>query len=461
MNEDSEYKENTFEDFFSDAIAQIPLLNSDWTNFNASDPGITILENLTAFQVLQQSYIYEISEKQKEGLLSLAGIRAHHGKAARVYLSPEPLEKNVILPSYQKFLVGDLCFENNNPIKIGNNRITDIFLKDGEKIYKKNELINREIPVSSYIWGEKPKENLEMYIVMNSLDNVSDELLVYINIDETYKRNDFTFKKENPFAKIRWQLYTENGYLDIKVKDNSECFLRDGAIRFLIPKGKATLYCHHGFSGYVIRGTLIKASYDIPPKLSLISGFLFEAWQKESKALTFTFKGEEIIDIHCNMLDLGYVQVYCQEDDAKSYHLYNECINDYDKGRYYEKICISPGIYRFIFSKKRFGYVPCNANNAIKIVVYNNETMRQYYLGQVLGYDNQTINLPFKNIISDSFSVIVKSKDDNNEDVYSFVKEGKEGEDSLYYLLDEDFGIMTITDAGKFINSQIYIASMQ
>ena len=38
-----------------EAIARIPVYSREWTNYNISAPGITILENFSAFMALQQS----------------------------------------------------------------------------------------------------------------------------------------------------------------------------------------------------------------------------------------------------------------------------------------------------------------------------------------------------------------------------------------------------------------------
>ncbi|MBR3525085.1 MAG: hypothetical protein IKO11_04495, partial [Lachnospiraceae bacterium] len=47
----------TYEELMTEALAEIPLFSSEWTNYNVSDPGITILENLSAFSALQAAGI--------------------------------------------------------------------------------------------------------------------------------------------------------------------------------------------------------------------------------------------------------------------------------------------------------------------------------------------------------------------------------------------------------------------
>ena len=63
--------DKTYEELLSEAIAQIPLYSKEWTNFNVSDPGITILQNLTAFGLLQQESINNVPDGVKRKLLKL------------------------------------------------------------------------------------------------------------------------------------------------------------------------------------------------------------------------------------------------------------------------------------------------------------------------------------------------------------------------------------------------------
>ena len=39
----------TYDERYEEAISHIPLYTKDWTNYNPSDPGITILEVLTGY----------------------------------------------------------------------------------------------------------------------------------------------------------------------------------------------------------------------------------------------------------------------------------------------------------------------------------------------------------------------------------------------------------------------------
>ena len=71
--------DKTYEELMAEALLSIPLYSDEWTNFNPSDPGVTILENLTAFQTLQQNYIDRVTPQIQQKLLKLAGFQAEKG----------------------------------------------------------------------------------------------------------------------------------------------------------------------------------------------------------------------------------------------------------------------------------------------------------------------------------------------------------------------------------------------
>jgi hypothetical protein len=69
--------DKSYEDLIAEALRQIPLYSGEWTNFNRSDPGITILQNFSAFNALQQSYINEMTDEIRRALLRLAAPAGH------------------------------------------------------------------------------------------------------------------------------------------------------------------------------------------------------------------------------------------------------------------------------------------------------------------------------------------------------------------------------------------------
>jgi hypothetical protein len=66
-----------YQDFLSEALARIPVHNPEWTNFNDSDPGVTIIQ---LFAFLAENLLYRsnrIPEVNRRKFLSLLGIPLH------------------------------------------------------------------------------------------------------------------------------------------------------------------------------------------------------------------------------------------------------------------------------------------------------------------------------------------------------------------------------------------------
>src|SRR5881396_3462557 len=72
-----------YQDLLNDAIARIPVHNPEWTNFNRSDPGITLIE---LFAFLTENLLYRanlIPERNRMKFLSLLGVPLQPASPAR------------------------------------------------------------------------------------------------------------------------------------------------------------------------------------------------------------------------------------------------------------------------------------------------------------------------------------------------------------------------------------------
>jgi predicted phage baseplate assembly protein len=73
----------TYQDLVDEALARIPIHNPEWTNFNESDPGVTLLE---LFAFLTDSLLYranQIPERNRLAFLSLLGVPLKAATAAQ------------------------------------------------------------------------------------------------------------------------------------------------------------------------------------------------------------------------------------------------------------------------------------------------------------------------------------------------------------------------------------------
>ncbi len=452
--------DKTYEEMIAEALLTIPLYSDEWTNYNPSDPGITILENLTAFQNLQQSDINRITPEIQKKLLKLAGFQAEKGRCARVLLAAENLEEPLKLPANQKFMLGDLCFETGRSLELKPYHMTGVWGRRDDRWHDCSYLLDQEIRVPAYIFGEKPGRGDSLWFTMDGLPGPGEEMIFSVTVADRYNRNPFMKKGNNTFADIKWECFTEAGFVEMKVKDYTGCFLISGEVRMRLPASPAVPCMEAPDNGFVIRATLERAEYDVRPKLTAVTGFLFEVWQKETMAACYTFHRVSSVSLLGDLLEEGYITVFCKEGKGSSYKRYFPAYGGEGNGRYYRERIEEDHTHTWQFDRKAYGYGPEKVKNAVKVVAYKEEMMRQYYLGTVLGYDNQTMKLPKEHIVADSFCIIARRTGEDGEDIYDFVRPSRYEPEDLTYYLYENEGKIVIEDAGDFIGADLYIGTL-
>ena len=72
-----------YQDLLDEALARIPVHTPEWTNFNKSDPGVTLIE---VFAFLTENLLYrsnQIPERNRRKFLTLLGIPLQPASSAR------------------------------------------------------------------------------------------------------------------------------------------------------------------------------------------------------------------------------------------------------------------------------------------------------------------------------------------------------------------------------------------
>ena len=449
----------TYEERMGDALAALPLISGEWTNYNPSDPGITILENLIAFETLQGTYIDDIGNRARFALLKMAGFTPKKGKCARLLLSADILKEQTEFGNSERFLIGDLVFETRSALSAGGRRLTGVFSSFGGSLHDLSFLTDRVYNTPADIFGERPKVGDCIYFIADSLPGPGEDTFFYIAMDIRVNRNPVEDRADNIFAALSWECYTEAGFQEMKVKDFTGAFLSSGEIKLRMPDAKACIYDKLPMSGFCIRATLTHAHYDIRPRVTLIAGFLFEVWQKDSRALCLTFQKKERVTVVNPLGEEAYILCFCKEKKGPSYHRYELQTTKQQRGRYCLYSKEENGDFSLEFDPDSYGFGPARVKDAIRVVIYSEEIMRQYRVGTVLGYDEQEFSLPLSHIVPDTFCLIAKRTTAEGE-LFDFVRPGKYGDGALTYRLSEIDGRVIIEDAGDFIGAELFMGGI-
>lgn len=445
-----ESNNKSYEQIREEAVAQIPIYSRDWTNYNVSDPGITILENFSAFAALQQSEIDEIPDKVKIKLLKLAGFTPQKGRTAHAYISLASDNSCLPdkIPDRLKLYAQNICFEFENDTRIKNMRITDVKTRNNQERSLNNLTDRHGVKGGVYLLGAKPSFGEEIYLLLNDIPDAGGEAAIYFEMDERFSRNRFADNSDNPFAKTRWEIKSQEGYLEFKVNDGTNCFLQSGYVRFVFSDDiYESIAKSENENAYVIRITLEKADYDIVPRFKRICGLLMRVVQKDTRSDITIIDCIQKNDITVNnfILNNGFLELYGEGNDGL-YHRYLDvnALNPDDGTRYYHLEQKEGLEQKIVFE--------CDAPKKIMAVCRDESVMAYRSLGILYGYDEQVISLPqFNQVCTNDFSIIVVQKNG----ICHIVEPNDETKGEVRYSVRAADNTIVIHDCGLYEGAEI------
>jgi hypothetical protein len=110
----------TYRDLVDETLARIPVHNPEWTNFNDSDPGVTLVQ---LFSFLTESLLYRsnrIPDDNRRKFLSLLGIPLQPGTPARglVTFTNRGVLRSVLLPANSEVRAGEVPYRTDAALDV-------------------------------------------------------------------------------------------------------------------------------------------------------------------------------------------------------------------------------------------------------------------------------------------------------------------------------------------------------
>lgn len=110
-----------YAEILRDALARIPVHNPDWTNFNDSDPGMTLLQ---LFAFMAESILYranQIPERNRYKFLELLGVKLRPATAAKglitIHNDRGPISSSMIAPGLE-VRAGEVRFRTTQGLEV-------------------------------------------------------------------------------------------------------------------------------------------------------------------------------------------------------------------------------------------------------------------------------------------------------------------------------------------------------
>ncbi|MDE7323225.1 MAG: baseplate J/gp47 family protein [Lachnospiraceae bacterium] len=473
----------SYEQLREEAVERIPIYSADWTNYNVSDPGITILENFSAFMALQQSEINEVPDKIKWRLLDIAGMKARKGSAAKAFVLLEDAgkcaetETERFSSNSRKLYAQDICYELEQSAD-GGTRIKDMRISavrvDGLAEDSALQILDRRGAKGGLpLLGEKPSDGREVYFYLKDIPDAGHKTAIYFEIAQQFRRHWISGAYRNPFAEFRWEIKTLAGYVPIAVEDNTYCFLQSGYVVFSLDREICkSIAKSRQENAYVIKVTAVRADYDMTPLVTRVSGLLVEAVQKDTRSDVMVLEQQTDRDgnvteetksdicVRNENLKTGHFEIYGKESDGR-YHRYYD-INAPDAAFWHHGD--SQRVFRTEYTADgAVKLLPATGSLQKVLAVCRDETLTAYRsLGILYGYDGQIVHLPKleqERVYPQDFSVLVVEEKDTGDKVCHVVKPESHIAGEVWYSVNESDNTLTIHDCGSYEGAELRLGS--
>ena len=280
MQTDSSEEYISWEEEVSRCREQIAAVCPEWTDYNVSDPGITLLELLVWMFKVQEYHVRQIGPEHERKLDRLLGIRQKNLEPARV-MAEASGNKEWRIEKGRRFFAGGLCFEAvRDQAAVGR-----IFAgmeggRDGETWSLAGEWLSQGKNIRVYPFGMSPGPGDIFTVRLRRPLPDSEGLTLYLELEgeETGSWDEEPYGPEGfyPLAEMELEYRGRKGWISVKMEqDETRSMQKSGCLSFRLPEpmdeGEPCL-----------RFVLVRSEYRKPPVLVRISFAMAELRQQET-----------------------------------------------------------------------------------------------------------------------------------------------------------------------------------
>ncbi len=295
--------DQSFEQLLQDVLKRLPVEVPEWTDHNIHDPGITFIELFAWLCEMQLFQLNQITDRHLLKYLSLLGVKPKQAEPARVTVqlsSETPISVNSGTRIYARTDPSGLVFELDQDLDILPVSIRQILTYVNYQYLLVTEF-NEPGKTYFYAFGEQPQENQLLYIGIwpdNAIKGKKMQLGFYLYEEDlppiaSHGREKMKFIKS---VELEWSYWgrdeTAPGSgkwqkLTIKPDDGDYFdFTHNAMIQFTLPEkvvsNKPPELPDWAEENYWIRCRLIRADYDIPPRIDRIIPNVVSATQGQT-----------------------------------------------------------------------------------------------------------------------------------------------------------------------------------
>lgn len=266
--------DRSYREIEEEAVFHIQREYPEWTNYNPSDPGITLVQLLSWLTEVQQYHLSQPDEWKRRKYLKLLGVKPHHIHPAfgAVNVEPGPGQMESTFPILKgtRFFAGELSFETARKEWVSQIRLIGAYRMQGNSLNSYHNMEqDAEKQIQLYPFGRQPETNNQCYFILDGTPCQEQRIEMFFAICTKYEvtRNPAD-EQFLPLASLRWEYYCQEGWEELQVEsDGTYGFVQSGKIRFYMPKQMAREEC---FQTYQIRVMLGEHDLDTAPLIQNI-----------------------------------------------------------------------------------------------------------------------------------------------------------------------------------------------
>lgn len=427
--DDEEYK-----DILNEARNMAVSLYPEWTDYNAHDPGVTILELFAVMKESQQFYMNQIGNANREKYLKLLGVSRRSKRAAHSLVQFQ-VDSNLSLLCGHKLNAGEICFETLHKKQLTESDVClCISVYDEEE---KDFFSRRQAEFGGglhfFPFGKKPARGSQCYICFLQGLPTGEVMDIYLEIFKEYpvRRNPLGGQEFVPLASLRWQYYTAQGWKDIGGLWDETCgFLFDGFVQFILDKPMERTQVMEQ-EGYFIRVLLQEEEYDVAPVITGISINVCKVVQQETLVECFLqVKRDNFVELDTELSVLGGSEVYLGKGGV------------FYPAAFEKTICREQGRVRFEIEDERLA-------DADSVLVINRDLscIHKRFAGTGNGFPNQEIVLEDIQVMRQSLVILAEDEETGGFVFWQRVSDfSNSSPEDRHYIFDSQRGVICFGD---------------
>lgn len=314
MLEPEVYKEESWEEAVRRLREEIPFLYPAWTDYNAHDPGITILELLVWLQQAQLFQIRQIGDRHRRKYTRLLGMERIPRMPGHTMVTVDAPE-GVYLEAGSRFYADSICFETRESQMVTENAFVQFAtVVDGRESVLRGDWLASGRDLSLFPFGEKPEVGARLEITLGRPLEPGVMNRLYIRCFDQYPVKRTRVRESAyggygfyPLGEICMEYLSEHGWREVElIRDETYGMMQDGSICFRLGEGMAA-------AGGRLRFVLKRCDYLTPPCIIRISLAMVEVWQQQTLNTIQVFDGdgfpEQRFDLEERQLYVGELKV--------------------------------------------------------------------------------------------------------------------------------------------------------